>query len=236
VTLALTGKGSWGDVVMDAVSLATFGIGRALMASGKLASVATRGRAWLHARTIVTGNSRARYRAVRTLLGGPLRQADDAIPLAGAGGLLRAGLRNTSPRTVVQEVVDEAQRARRVWTSPQAVLDDVRQAAVSFSGGKWGGVPGGLLNATTPELRALSAIDDAVLAAPGVAASANTANLLTRSTGLATFVGFGQDASNLLPSSPAVDPASPGVGSQPAGLPEGFQMPSSSIPPTPAVP
>lgn len=69
LSLMLLGKGSWKDLMWDAISLASFGVGRAFAAGGKLAAVGARGRAWVAAKGMVTGNSAARYRAARALLG-----------------------------------------------------------------------------------------------------------------------------------------------------------------------
>ncbi|MFF5491946.1 hypothetical protein [Streptomyces aquilus] len=81
VLLALNGDGSWGDVAMDALGLATFGIGRVFSAGSKLAATVGRSRVWAAADDYVRAwnrgmNSAARRRLVEAMVG----------PRAGANG------------------------------------------------------------------------------------------------------------------------------------------------------
>ncbi|MFF3873150.1 hypothetical protein [Streptomyces sp. NPDC001978] len=55
VLLAINGDGSWGDVAMDALGLATFGIGRVFSAGSKLAATLGRSRVWTAATQYVRG-------------------------------------------------------------------------------------------------------------------------------------------------------------------------------------
>jgi hypothetical protein len=55
VLLAINGDGSWGDVAMDVLGLATFGIGRVFSAGAKLAATAGRSRVWNAATQYVRG-------------------------------------------------------------------------------------------------------------------------------------------------------------------------------------
>ncbi|PWI18076.1 hypothetical protein DI272_30945 [Streptomyces sp. Act143] len=81
VLLAINGDGSWGDVAMDALGLATFGIGRVFSAGSKLAATVGRSRVWQAADDYVRAwnrgmNSAARRRLVEAMVG----------PRAGANG------------------------------------------------------------------------------------------------------------------------------------------------------
>jgi uncharacterized protein YukE len=74
VLLALNGDGSWGDVAMDVLSLATFGVGRVFSAGGKAAATLGRSRVWTAASEYVKGwnpamNSAARRALVRSMVG-----------------------------------------------------------------------------------------------------------------------------------------------------------------------
>ncbi|MBV1938377.1 hypothetical protein KUF83_17665 [Streptomyces sp. BV286] len=53
--LAINGDGSWGDVAMDVLGLATFGLGRVFSAGAKLAATAGRSRVWTAATQYVRG-------------------------------------------------------------------------------------------------------------------------------------------------------------------------------------
>ncbi len=55
VLLAINGDGSWGDVAIDVLGLATFGIGRVFSAGSKLAATAGRSRVWTAATQYVRG-------------------------------------------------------------------------------------------------------------------------------------------------------------------------------------
>jgi hypothetical protein len=233
LTLALLGKGDWKQVMWDAISVATFGIGRVLSASGKLASQAARGQAWTHARGLVSNavSRSTRYRRVREMLGGPLGDAGRAVALAAGGGALRAGLRATSPRAVVREAVEAGKQARQTGVG-------LRQAWDTMSGGSLRGVVPGLLGGATPASRALGAIDPRVLSDDAIRASASAAQRLTAWNVAPTSGGFGLDTFNLiqavLPTD--VDPPNVGVGSsQTTGLSDGFR-PAEHISPTPAAP
>ncbi|MDN3028664.1 hypothetical protein [Streptomyces sp. S.PB5] len=81
VLLAVNGDGSWGDVAMDVLGLATFGIGRVFSAGSKLAATVGRSRVWQAADDYVRAwnrgmNSDARRRLVEAMVG----------PRAGATG------------------------------------------------------------------------------------------------------------------------------------------------------
>jgi uncharacterized protein YukE len=55
VLLAINGDGSWGDVAMDVLGLATFGIGRVFSAGAKMAATVGRSRVWTAATQYVRG-------------------------------------------------------------------------------------------------------------------------------------------------------------------------------------
>jgi hypothetical protein len=88
LTLALSGDGGWGDVVMSLIGVATFGVGRAAMAGGKLAFAGLRGSARLAAggrgRTLVhlLGTQRGLAGLTRA---GATRMVDDAGRMARFG-------------------------------------------------------------------------------------------------------------------------------------------------------
>ncbi|MDQ1038018.1 uncharacterized protein YukE [Streptomyces sp. V3I8] len=72
--LAINGDGSWGDVAMDVLGLATFGIGRVFSAGAKLAATAGRSRVWTAAAQYVRGwnpglNAAARRALVVEMVG-----------------------------------------------------------------------------------------------------------------------------------------------------------------------
>ncbi|MER7574595.1 hypothetical protein [Streptomyces sp. NPDC126514] len=74
VLLAVNGDGSWGDVAMDVLGLATFGIGRVFSAGAKMAATVGRSRVWTAATQYVRGwnptmNSAARRALVESMVG-----------------------------------------------------------------------------------------------------------------------------------------------------------------------
>ncbi|MGY1500404.1 hypothetical protein ACW4TU_28125 [Streptomyces sp. QTS52] len=74
VLLAINGDGSWGDVAMDVLGLATFGIGRVFSSGAKLASTVGRSRVWQAAAQYVRGwnpgmASAARRALVESMVG-----------------------------------------------------------------------------------------------------------------------------------------------------------------------
>ncbi|SBT91790.1 hypothetical protein GA0115233_103539 [Streptomyces sp. DI166] len=74
VLLAVNGDGSWGDVAMDVLGLATFGIGRVFSAGAKLAATVGRSRVWTAATQYVRAwnpnlNSAARRALVESMVG-----------------------------------------------------------------------------------------------------------------------------------------------------------------------
>ena len=230
LTLALTGKGDWKQVMWDAISVATFGLGRVLATSGRMASQAARGQAWTHARGLVSGTASrsTRYRRVREMMGGPLGDDGRAVALAAGGGALRAGLRAATPRAVVREAVEAGRQARQTGIA-------LRPAWDTMSGGTAGGVLPGLLGGATPASRALGAIDPRVLTDDAIRASASAAQRLTAWAVAPTSVGFGLDVNNLVQAAlpPDVDPPEVGVGrAATTGLPADFR-PAEHISPTP---
>ncbi|GAA3878187.1 hypothetical protein GCM10023084_33870 [Streptomyces lacrimifluminis] len=84
VLLAINGDGSWGDVAMDVLGLATFGIGRVFGAGAKLAATASRSRVWNAARQYVRAwnpgmNSRATRALVESMVGPRAGAVDDVV-------------------------------------------------------------------------------------------------------------------------------------------------------------
>lgn len=74
VLLAINGDGSWGDVAMDVLGLATFGIGRVFSAGAKMAATVGRSRVWTAATQYVRGwnpnmTSAARRALVESMVG-----------------------------------------------------------------------------------------------------------------------------------------------------------------------
>jgi uncharacterized protein YukE len=74
VLLAINGDGSWGDVAIDVLGLATFGIGRVFTAGAKAAATVGRSRVWTAATQYVRGwnpgmNSAARRALVESMVG-----------------------------------------------------------------------------------------------------------------------------------------------------------------------
>ncbi|MGW7254840.1 hypothetical protein [Streptomyces sp. NPDC054834] len=68
VLLAINGDGSWGDVAMDVLGLATFGVGRVFSAGSKLAATVGRSRVWTAATQYVRGWNPALSAAARRAL------------------------------------------------------------------------------------------------------------------------------------------------------------------------
>ncbi|MFF4259029.1 hypothetical protein ACFY1L_48425 [Streptomyces sp. NPDC001663] len=66
--LALNGDGSWGDVAMDVLGLATFGIGRVFSSGAKLAATVGRSRVWTAATQYVRGWNPGMSSAARRVL------------------------------------------------------------------------------------------------------------------------------------------------------------------------
>ncbi|MDX3454420.1 hypothetical protein PV396_21145 [Streptomyces sp. ME02-8801-2C] len=85
VLLAINGDGSWGDVAMDVLGLATFGIGRVFTSGAKLATTVGRSRVWTAANQYVRAwNPGANSRATRALVEsmvGPRAGALDNVAL-----------------------------------------------------------------------------------------------------------------------------------------------------------
>lgn len=74
VLLAINGDGSWGDVAIDVLGLATFGIGRVFSAGAKMAATVGRSRVWTAATQYVRGwhpnlSSAARRDLVEAMVG-----------------------------------------------------------------------------------------------------------------------------------------------------------------------
>jgi hypothetical protein len=122
---ASTGHGSWLDVGIDAVALATFGIGRAFSVGAKTSYVAARAQARMDAHALVRAaepalSRSARYLRVNALAGGPAGEA-----LARASTVARAGstagpraavaLESFSPSAITRETVDAWQSTREAW-------------------------------------------------------------------------------------------------------------------------
>ncbi|MFD9203840.1 hypothetical protein ACFWDP_36930, partial [Streptomyces anthocyanicus] len=93
--LAINGDGSWGDVAMDVLGLATFGIGRVFSAGAKLAATAGRSRVWTAAAQYVRGwnpglNAAARRALVVEMVGARAgATASAAAPNVGLGAAFR---------------------------------------------------------------------------------------------------------------------------------------------------
>ncbi|MFJ2832675.1 putative T7SS-secreted protein [Streptomyces sp. NPDC087263] len=83
--LAINGDGSWGDVALDVLGLATFGIGRVFSAGSKLAATVGRSRVWTAAAQYVRGwnpalGSAARRALVVEMVGARGGAASTALP------------------------------------------------------------------------------------------------------------------------------------------------------------
>jgi hypothetical protein len=100
LALLIGGKGSWGDVLLDAFSLATFGVGRAFTSAAKASTLGSRALTRVAAARGLRGAGMARGAAsatVRTRLGSASGAIPDAIhaapkrPLLGAREFLRLG-------------------------------------------------------------------------------------------------------------------------------------------------
>jgi uncharacterized protein YukE len=98
--LAINGDGSWGDVAMDVLGLATFGIGRVFSSGAKLAATLGRSRVWTAATQYVRGwnpgmSSAARRVLVESMVGAragatPAAALPDVSAAAAFRGLPRA--------------------------------------------------------------------------------------------------------------------------------------------------
>ncbi|MGW0597494.1 hypothetical protein ACWD11_10150 [Streptomyces sp. NPDC002776] len=104
VLLAVNGDGSWGDVAIDVLGLATFGIGRVFGAGAKLAANAGRSRVWTAAAQYVRGwhpglNSAARRALVVEMVGPRAGALGRAVPDVSLGAVFR-GL----PRSFVDDL------------------------------------------------------------------------------------------------------------------------------------
>lgn len=232
--LFASGKDTWRAAAWDVVTLATFGIGRALTAAGRLSAVAARGRAWNYAKTIATGNSRARYREARILIGGPLRQANRVIPRAAGWRLWGEGARAADPRIAVREGWLALSKAKPFFTSGKAQAE-VRQALTTFSGGTWRGAASALAGTSGPDLRALDDIDESVVKAPDVFAAIARATRVHQSNIVPFTIDRYHDARDVvgLLSEPAVDPAQDNSDGGGSYLPPDFEAPSPhSCPPS----
>ncbi len=107
LTLALTGEGSWWNVALDAISVATFGIGRAISGGARAAYSGTRAASRLSAGRVAASSSRLQAagvtarnsRAIRVLVGG-----DDIASVS------RSAARNMAQRAARQPALS--------WTAP----------------------------------------------------------------------------------------------------------------------
>lgn len=96
IALAATGYGSWDKVLLDAISLATFGIGRAVATGARASQAATRG-----ASRLAAGRAAASSPAVRTAAGLPGGSSRTAIrAMTGSDDI--ANLSRTQARNLVQ--------------------------------------------------------------------------------------------------------------------------------------
>lgn len=94
LTLALTGDGTWSAVLLDAVSLATFGIGRAVISGGRAAYGGVRGAARLSA-----GRHAATSPGARAAAGLPANSSASAAIRAMTGG---SNLSRSQARSLLQ--------------------------------------------------------------------------------------------------------------------------------------
>lgn len=101
LALLIGGKGDLGDVIMDIISVASFGIGRAFSGAAKLSSIAARSKAWTATADLLRSsrpalNSAARRALVTTLMGGPRAGASPSVEALASRGIVRGvgGLRS----------------------------------------------------------------------------------------------------------------------------------------------
>lgn len=113
LALALTGKGGWGDVLLDAISVATFGIGRAFASASKLSAVAARGTAWRTARSMVrSGQLTGRLQG---LIGGRLAGAGSRMIARGGswGSSMGQGVAGLRPGRLLGDLATDWRTVRR---------------------------------------------------------------------------------------------------------------------------
>ncbi|WP_158544448.1 hypothetical protein [Blastococcus sp. TBT05-19] len=229
VGLQLSGKDRLDQIKSDLLGLALFGFGRVLASGAKLTAMATRGRAFTRARALVSGNSRARRDGAFQLIGGRMRAPQRAHGDRGYLGNLTDGLAEgvRAPRAVVADALSALRHPRTTWTAGWT------ETRAAFAGGNWQAV--GNYVDVGPEIRALTGIRQQVwngeLAAGAVLTGGQSAGAVGANLWAARRDGgevWGLVAGDNPPPAHVDAPASQ--------LPEGFEVPSSSIPSTPAAP
>jgi hypothetical protein len=132
VLLAINGDGSWGDVAMDVLGLATFGIGRVFSTGSKLAATLGRSRVWTAAADYVRAwnpalNSAAR-RALVVEMVGPRAGA-------GAGALAHDVSLGAAFKGLGQSFADDLATVRSNWKDCFKVSDNLSAVRDAWNAG-----------------------------------------------------------------------------------------------------
>lgn len=249
LTLKALGKGAWRDVLLDAVSVATFGLARAFMAAGKLTAAAARSQAW-HAALRLRSAGQVSGR-VRVLVGSRLQGAHQLGARAPATWWKPGVLSAYRPGALADDLGSGLSRVRTSWqalpSSPSRYVADARATfSAAYAAGGYTAVGQTLLGAgdDVADLTRLKGMHELVRRQPEVHALLGHAAFQTRIGIGSGLAGAGVDvyqATELvqedlraasLSGPPAVaedGPAPPGGTRSP--LPPGFESPSASMPP-----
>ncbi|WP_328693099.1 hypothetical protein OHA74_34430 [Streptomyces phaeochromogenes] len=130
--LAINGDGSWGDVAMDVLGLATFGIGRVFSAGAKLAATAGRSRVWTAAAQYVRGWNPAMSAAARRAL--VIEMVGARAGATGAAAAPRVGLGGAF-RGLGTSFVDDLGTIRSNWSDLFKVGDNVAAVRDAYRAG-----------------------------------------------------------------------------------------------------
>src|SRR5690606_7722504 len=133
LALAIWGDGSWTDVLLDAIGVLTFGVGRLFTAGAKWTAALTRRTGWQNARDLVSRMPRSNRPRYQQLIGGQLRnpsnrKLDEMLRNPGAIRALRTerahNIAHGLPRNFLTEAVAGA---KTIWRNrsafPQLIRD-----------------------------------------------------------------------------------------------------------------